>query len=113
MHGLIEPSTPTLGGLFVSGWLKRGPSGIIGTNIADAKDTVASILESTKSPLSSPKPETHSLDQLLKEKRVTAVDWVGYKKIDASEKSVNRKRNEQQPREKITSRQEQLESALG
>ena len=32
-------------GLYVSGWLKRGPSGIIGTNILDARQTVASLLE--------------------------------------------------------------------
>jgi len=30
--------------LYVTGWLKRGPSGIIGTNIADAKETVGNIL---------------------------------------------------------------------
>jgi len=32
-------------GLYVAGWLKRGPSGIIGTNIADARETVHSVLE--------------------------------------------------------------------
>jgi adrenodoxin-NADP+ reductase len=34
--------------LYVTGWLKRGPSGIIGTNITDAKETVASIIEGIK-----------------------------------------------------------------
>jgi hypothetical protein len=32
-HGLVDASTDTLGGLYVSGWLKRWPTGIIGTNI--------------------------------------------------------------------------------
>lgn len=32
-------------GLFVAGWLKRGPSGIIGTNIPDARETVGAVLE--------------------------------------------------------------------
>jgi NADPH-dependent glutamate synthase beta subunit-like oxidoreductase len=112
IQGLVEASTPTLGGLYVSGWLKRGPSGIIGTNIADAKETVTSILESIKTTSSSPKPVTQSLEQLLLERGVAAVEWDGYKKIDAAEQSVARKRNEQQPREKITSRQEQLKVAL-
>ncbi|KAJ8611800.1 hypothetical protein CTAYLR_008588 [Chrysophaeum taylorii] len=31
--------------LYCAGWCKRGPSGIVGTNVADAKETVASILE--------------------------------------------------------------------
>jgi hypothetical protein len=30
---------------YVSGWLRRGPSGIVGTNITDAKETAASLLE--------------------------------------------------------------------
>eukprot|EP00980_Cylindrotheca_fusiformis_P002833 scaffold672_cov126-Cylindrotheca_fusiformis.AAC.34 len=111
-HGLIEPSTPLLGGLYVAGWLKRGPTGIIGTNIADAKDTVTSILNDTKSSSSRPKPSpVQSLAQILEEKGVAAVDWNGYRKIDAFEKSMDRKRNQQQPREKATSRQTQLEVA--
>ena len=32
-------------GLYCAGWLKRGPSGIIGTNIIDARETVAAIFE--------------------------------------------------------------------
>lgn len=32
-------------GLYVCGWLKRGPNGIIGTNLMDAEDTVVSMLE--------------------------------------------------------------------
>jgi adrenodoxin-NADP+ reductase len=35
--------------LYVTGWLKRGPTGIIGTNITDAKETVSSIIEGIKS----------------------------------------------------------------
>ena len=42
-HGRVDDDKK--GGLYVSGWLKRGPSGIIGTNITDAKDTVASIIK--------------------------------------------------------------------
>jgi NADPH-dependent glutamate synthase beta subunit-like oxidoreductase len=35
--GKIDGASSSLGGLYVSGWLKRGPRGIIGTNIMDAK----------------------------------------------------------------------------
>ena len=34
-----------VGGLYVSGWLKRGPVGIIGSNIGDARETVGSVVE--------------------------------------------------------------------
>lgn len=32
-------------GVYVTGWLKRGPSGIIGTNIPDAKETAVSVID--------------------------------------------------------------------
>jgi NADPH-dependent glutamate synthase beta subunit-like oxidoreductase len=100
-----------LGSLYVAGWLKRGPSGIIGTNIADAKDTVATIVHHAES--SSPKPETGvSLSELLKERGVAAVDWKAYQNVDAAETSDERKRNREQPREKITSKEEALQVAF-
>jgi adrenodoxin-NADP+ reductase len=38
-------------GLYVTGWLKRGATGIIGTNVPDAKETAASVAEDTRSGL--------------------------------------------------------------
>lgn len=38
-----EEGAATQAGLYVCGWAKRGPSGIIGTNLTDAQETVASI----------------------------------------------------------------------
>jgi NADPH-dependent glutamate synthase beta subunit-like oxidoreductase len=108
---MVDTSTPSLGGLFVSGWIKRGPSGIIGTNIADAKDTVASIVDTVK--LSAkPKPVSKSLQDLLQQRDVQIIDWKAYRRIDAAERSKDRIRNESQPREKITDRKEQLQAAF-
>jgi len=51
-HGRCNP------GLYVAGWLKRGPRGIIGTNIADAKETVKAVLEDAQvSRAANPKPQ--------------------------------------------------------
>jgi adrenodoxin-NADP+ reductase len=47
-QGDQPPPIETVKCLYVSGWLKRGPSGIIGTNIPDAKETVSSVLEDVK-----------------------------------------------------------------
>lgn len=43
--GFIVPLLLPVPGVYCSGWLKRGPSGIIGSNIADAKETVGVLLE--------------------------------------------------------------------
>lgn len=101
VNGLIDAPNDGLGGLYTSGWLKRGPSGIIGSNIADAKDTVASIVHDAVS-LSPKSEERVRLLALLKERGVRVVDWNAYKRIDRKEQSEELKRHLQQPREKIT-----------
>lgn len=113
IHGLVDSASDELGGLYSSGWLKRGPSGIIGTNISDAKDTVATILHDIKS--SSPKSssDVNPLQELLEERGVEYVNWEAYQRIDAAETNVHHKRNTEQPREKFTTREELLQIAKG
>jgi ferredoxin--NADP+ reductase len=41
---LEEDGGAVVSGLYTAGWIKRGPSGLIGTNKADAKETVACLL---------------------------------------------------------------------
>lgn len=61
-------------GEYAVGWIKRGPTGVIGTNRSDAAETVAAILEDwpdgTKDPVTLP---------------VEAVTWPGWQAIDAAE----------------------------
>jgi NADPH-dependent glutamate synthase beta subunit-like oxidoreductase len=111
IHGKVDSAADDLGGLYTAGWLKRGPSGIIGTNIPDAKDTVATMLHDAES--ASPKQEIGqtSLKVLLEERSVAFVDWEAYRRIDATEMSDGHKRNPEQPREKFTTTQELLQIA--
>jgi NADPH-dependent glutamate synthase beta subunit-like oxidoreductase len=124
-HGRVdrgEASSSTsnnkLAGLYVSGWLKRGPTGIIGTNITDAKDTVATILHDlhkereTLQQQQQPTPEKRgTLAELLRQRSVAVVDWDGVQRIEAVEASENRKRTPRQLREKLTKRDELLQAA--
>jgi NADPH-dependent glutamate synthase beta subunit-like oxidoreductase len=103
-----------LGGLYVTGWLKRGPNGIIGTNIVDAKDTVATIIKDLEEhPPSLQKKDHPDVVQVLRDRGVKVVDWQGYHRIDATETNPNLKRSEKQPREKLTTRSALLEAAFG
>merc|ERR1711924_216767 len=45
VHGRVVAPSAALGGLYVSGWLKRGPQGIIATNIPDAQDTANCLMQ--------------------------------------------------------------------
>lgn len=83
------PDASPVPGLYCTGWVKRGPTGIIGTNIADARETVASILEDAAGGrLPAPTlPESLSLVNLVKGKFPReVVTWDGYRRIDEYER---------------------------
>jgi len=109
IHGKVDDAKDGIGGLYVSGWLKRGPTGIIGTNIADAKDTVASIVKDLDNQII--KTGNTSLESLLEDRGVKVVDWSSYERIDAVESDDLRKRNKEQPREKLSTIDEMLRAA--
>jgi adrenodoxin-NADP+ reductase len=70
--------------LYVCGWLKRGPTGIIGTNLTDAEETVHSIaMDRPKLDLSA--PGRPALQVLLRQRDVQPVDWPSWEQLDAAE----------------------------
>lgn len=107
-QGRVEP------GLYASGWVKRGPTGIIGTNIVDAKETVGAIVSDLQKGLLKESEEGEGVDPvlaLLGERKVAVVDLKGWHNIDAHE--VRRGESLGKPREKLTTKKELLEHALG
>ncbi|KAL7538996.1 hypothetical protein ACHAXR_008939 [Thalassiosira sp. AJA248-18] len=102
--------------LFVTGWIKRGPTGIIGTNIMDAKDTVGSVMKSIDSGSVQPSDLIKGrvgLDEHLQLQGVHAITWHQFLNIEAAETDRNRLRSDVQPREKIVSLKEMLDAASG
>ncbi len=113
-HGKL----PGENNLFVTGWIKRGPTGIIGTNIIDAKDTVNSVmkyLETSSIPIITGVETTprgrDGLNDHLNSHDVEAVDWKKFLRIVSAEIDTSRLRSEAQPREKILSVSEMLKAA--
>ncbi|CAB4906126.1 MAG: NAD(P)-binding protein [Actinobacteria bacterium] len=79
-EGRIEP------GLYAAGWIKRGPSGIIGTNKKDASETVATLLADVQAgglPTS-----TNEIDELLSSRNLEAVTIAGWRAIDRAEREL-------------------------
>jgi ferredoxin--NADP+ reductase len=76
-----------LAGEFVVGWIKRGPSGVIGTNKKCAADTVARILEDVAAGQlhEPPLPDPHETERWLRERVPGLVAWAGWQAIDAHE----------------------------
>lgn len=71
-------------GLYCSGWIKRGPTGLVGTNKADSKETVELLLRDSADLLA--RRPTLDIDELLAARRVKVVTFADYQRIDAVEK---------------------------
>ncbi|CAL9027841.1 unnamed protein product [Prunus brigantina] len=93
-------------GLYVCGWLKRGPTGIIATNLYCAEETVASISEDLKQGVlaSSSNSGREGLLQLLDSRNVRVIPFVEWEKIDSEERRLGSLRNK--PREKLATWEE-------
>jgi len=105
--GRVVDNTEVLPGLYVSGWIKRGPSGIIGTNREDSVLTVAAILADLPSLDASPKPAADHICPLLQRRGIRVVSYADWQMIDAAE--LRRGAAVGKPREKFTRLQEMLD----
>ena len=100
-------------GHYTAGWIKRGPSGVIGTNKKDALETVQHLLADVESgrPCSSPaSPEPGAVEELLAERGVRYVSFEDWQAIDQAE--VGRGEPHGRPRVKFV-RVEEMLDALG
>jgi ferredoxin--NADP+ reductase len=97
-------------GEYAVGWIKRGPSGIIGTNKPDAQESVDQLLADFASGklLTPSDPSQGSIDALLKAKGVQVVSFPDWLKLDALE--VQRGMAQGRPRVKFTRVSEMLDA---
>ncbi|MBA2332391.1 MAG: FAD-dependent oxidoreductase [Actinobacteria bacterium] len=95
-------------GLYVAGWIKRGPSGVIGTNKKDAAETVELLLADARAGLLPPRA-AGSLEELLAERGVEAVLYTGWEAIDRAERAAGEPHG--RPRLKLCSWEELLAAA--
>jgi ferredoxin/flavodoxin---NADP+ reductase len=72
-------------GAYVTGWIKRGPTGVIGTNKHDAIETVAAVLADLPSLPPPPFPDPADLRRALAAHGVEPVDWTAWLRLDAEE----------------------------
>ncbi|MEA2483497.1 MAG: ferredoxin/flavodoxin---NADP+ reductase, partial [Thermoleophilaceae bacterium] len=88
-------------GEYVVGWIKRGPSGVIGTNKKDASDTVARVLEDVEAGrLNEPQTaDGEEVEAWLRSVVPGLVTWNGWQAIDRHETSLGEPHN--RPRVKV------------
>ena len=93
----FDPETATVpndagrvtAGTYVTGWLKRGPRGFIGTNKSCAEETVASLVEDINAGrLAAPPRSREELRLLVRRRRPEVIDLAGWRAIDAAERAA-------------------------
>ncbi len=91
-------------GVYATGWIKRGPVGLIGHTKSDATETIENLvadIPNLKHPIAPGK-----ILQTLNQRGVEYTDWKGWLKLDAHEQSLGQKENRE--RIKVVARDEQV-----
>jgi len=103
-----------LGGEYVVGWIKRGPSGVIGTNKKDATDTVARIVEDAEAgrlPEPGAAGDAAAVGEWLRGSAPGVVEWDGWEAIDEHERGLGEPAG--RPRVKLVRLAELFEAGRG
>jgi ferredoxin/flavodoxin---NADP+ reductase len=95
-RGRVEGAERT----YAAGWIKRGPTGVIGTNKKDATETVEQLLEDARAGKLQRDDPTRSLETLLEERGANYVEYDGWQAIDAVERAAGEPLG--RPRVKLT-----------
>ncbi|WP_407538719.1 NADP oxidoreductase [Deinococcus radiomollis] len=99
-------------GEYTAGWIKRGPSGVIGTNKADAVESVKLLLQDAQDGTVQPTDQpAETIDALLHGKGVDVVTLADWKALDAHELSTGQAQG--RPRAKVAHKAQMLEIIRG
>jgi ferredoxin--NADP+ reductase len=80
---VVEP------GVYVTGWIKRGPRGVIGTNRTCAQETLAAVLDDLHGAKLPHEPMSRgAVDAILSQRNADPIDWAGWKRIDDAERAA-------------------------
>ncbi|GMW03187.1 MAG: pyridine nucleotide-disulfide oxidoreductase [Candidatus Hydrogenedentota bacterium] len=105
-EGRVLDGGDVLPRLYVAGWIKRGPSGVIGTNKPDSHETAHAVIQDLSALARHELPSTRALISLLKQRGIRTVSFDDWRRIDEAE--VERGKTRNKPREKFTRIEEML-----
>lgn len=108
---VVDGTGSPLTSVYVTGWIKRGPVGLIGHTKGDANETVASFLtDHAAGRLPEPEtPDPEAIVRLLQERSVRYTTWEGWHHLDAHERSLGEPTGRE--RIKVVEREEMLRAS--
>ncbi|MGW4333224.1 FAD-dependent oxidoreductase [Rhodococcus koreensis] len=77
-------------GVYVAGWIKRGPTGVIGTNKYCSAETVRMLIDDFSAGRLDAPADREGLDRLIAERVPDAVDFQGWQRIDKTERAAGK-----------------------
>ncbi len=96
-------------GTYVTGWIKRGPVGLIGHTKGDANETIACLLEDAPNFAGAAEPAEDAIIEFLEGKGVPYTTWQGWYRLDAHERSLGEP--EGRERIKVVEREDMLRAS--
>ena len=108
---VVDGSGEKLGGVYATGWIKRGPVGLIGHTKSDAKETIEHLLAEESSWWTPSIDDPESIVALLDERGVRCTDLEGWHRLDAHERALGEAVGRE--RIKVVDRDEMLRISRG
>lgn len=110
---VLDDAGAPVPGLYTSGWIKRGPVGLIGHTKSDALETITHLLADAEHLFTAENPDAQSILDLLESRGVEYTTWEGWLALDAHEQSLGQAHSENGPvqreRVKVVERREMVE----
>lgn len=114
---VIDDSSVPVPGLYATGWIKRGPVGLIGSTKSDALETITHLLEDRPDLYTATQPEVDSINAHMDAKGIKYTTWEGWQKLDEHEKALGAQSKdaagEPRARVKVVDREEMIKVSRG
>jgi ferredoxin--NADP+ reductase len=108
---VLDSAGTHIKGVYATGWIKRGPVGLIGHTKSDAIETIAQIIDDKNNWWNPEHPEESSVTELLQDRKVEYVGWPNWLLIDAEEKRLGTMENRE--RVKLVERNDFMKVSRG
>ena len=110
---VVDENENQVSGLYATGWIKRGPVGLIGHTKSDAMETIENLVADVETLDDPVEPELNSVLNLLTSRGVTFTDWSGWLRLNEHELTLGQNFVGSVVRErvKVVDRKEQVEIA--
>ena len=108
---VVDEHHDPIPGLYSTGWIKRGPVGLIGHTKSDATETIRNLVEDAPGLPPAAEPDPDAVTALLAARGVRVVEWSGWEMIDAHERELGAAVGRE--RIKVVSREEMVAVATG